>query len=188
MAREVAGEEEWRFDACTGEAIARRCRPAEAGDKHLSIKSVTGCPERNMPFPVGGGEAVGGQRSRGVCTPRTYRTCVSVCARAWRKTWTKTRRVLVCRRAASVERSRSGRKIGGKLVGDFGGESRERRVDRACGAFRGEGKKEEEERGGRWTVVERREKRVDRRVGTKGTHNRYSPGVRASSGCAICLG
>ncbi|XP_076291882.1 uncharacterized protein LOC143214554 [Lasioglossum baleicum] len=35
---------------------------AEEGDNHLSIKSVTGCPGRNMPFPVGGKVPVGGHR------------------------------------------------------------------------------------------------------------------------------
>lgn len=54
-------------------------------------------------------------------------------------------------------------------------------------AHRGEGKREEEvedskERRGEET----RSKRVDRRVGTKGTHNRYSPADSLSLSLSLC--
>lgn len=60
--RRFEGAESRRDESSRVESSFRVGVFAEEGDNHLSIKSVTGCPGRNMPFPVGGEVAVGGCR------------------------------------------------------------------------------------------------------------------------------
>lgn len=102
--------EKWYFEELDSTTTSFRVGvPKEGGgDKHLSIKSVTGCPERNTPFPV----EVGGGRAR---------RCVCVHTR----TWTMSRRrpslheLLTAKLRLERSRRRNGFSVRYEVCGDL---------------------------------------------------------------------